>query len=74
MDAVNENCLQSGVSISVVKTLVNGGYTSRLTLRLPLYKIQNKYQKMFEAELYIKAVIAMDVYTVNLKLHEQGCL
>ena len=27
-------CLQSGVSISVVKTLVNGGYTSRLTLRL----------------------------------------
>ena len=29
-----ENCLQSGVSISVVKTLVNGGYTSRLTLWL----------------------------------------
>ena len=27
-------CFQSGVSISVVKTLVNGGYTSRLTLRL----------------------------------------
>ena len=30
----NESCLQSGVSISVVKTLVNGGYTSRLTLWL----------------------------------------
>ena len=27
-------CLRSGVCISVVKTLVNGGYTSRLTLRL----------------------------------------
>ena len=26
--------LQSGVCTSVVKTLVNGGYTSRLTLRL----------------------------------------
>ena len=27
-------CLRSGVCIRVVKTLVNGGYTSRLTLRL----------------------------------------
>ena len=29
-------CLQSGVSISVVKTLVNRGYTSRLTLWLEI--------------------------------------